>query len=67
MESLLTDEEVLSSLTRVTAEKGINFSSDRWIALKFLLEFLEVIFFGGVIQSLITEVEVYSRLTRITA
>jgi len=34
MESLLVEEEVLSRQTRITAEKGHNFLSERWIALK---------------------------------
>jgi hypothetical protein len=36
MESQLVEEEVLSSQTGITAEKGLNFWYDRWIALKIL-------------------------------
>jgi hypothetical protein len=36
MESLLLEEEVLSLQTKITAENGPNFLSDRWIALKYL-------------------------------
>jgi len=39
MESLLDEEEVLPRQTEITAEKGYNFWSDRWIALKVLHEF----------------------------
>jgi hypothetical protein len=34
MESLLVEDEVLSRQAGITAEKGPNFWSDRWIALK---------------------------------
>jgi hypothetical protein len=43
MESLLDEEEVLSRQTEITAEKGYNFWSDRWIALNVLHEFLEAV------------------------
>jgi hypothetical protein len=36
MESLLVEEQVLSRRTGITAEKGNNFQSHRWIALKVL-------------------------------
>ena len=36
MESLLRKGEVPSRQTRITAQKGSNFLSDRWIFLKFL-------------------------------
>jgi hypothetical protein len=36
MESLLDEAEVRSLQTRVTAQKGSNFSFDRWIVLKSL-------------------------------
>jgi hypothetical protein len=37
MESLLVEEEVLSRQTGISAEKGHNFWSDSWNALKVLL------------------------------
>ena len=36
MELLLGEAAVQSRHTRITAQKGSNFSSDRWIVLKFL-------------------------------
>jgi hypothetical protein len=36
MESLLVEEKVLLRQTGITAGKGHNFWSDRWIALKYL-------------------------------
>jgi hypothetical protein len=36
MESLLVQEEALRIQTGITAEKGHNIWSDRWIALKVL-------------------------------
>jgi hypothetical protein len=41
MESLLDEEEVLSSQTEITAQNGYNFWSDRWIALNVLHDFPE--------------------------
>jgi len=43
MESHLNEAEVLSSQTEITAERGYNFWSDRWIALNVLNEFLEAV------------------------
>jgi hypothetical protein len=39
-----TQEEVWSHRTRLKAQKGYNFLSGHWITLKFLHEFLEVVF-----------------------
>jgi hypothetical protein len=61
MESLLVEEEVLSRKTRITAEKGHNFWSDSWIALKFLQEFTEAVFLVGPMESLLVKEEVLSR------
>jgi hypothetical protein len=58
MESLLTDEVVLLRLTRITAQKGINFWSDHWIALKFLEVFPNVVFLRVAMESLLIEEEV---------
>jgi len=60
VESLLGDVEVSSLLTRVLVRKGHNFGSDRWIALKFLQEFLEAVCLGVDVESLPGEAEVSS-------
>jgi len=44
VESLLDEEKVSSLETKVRVQKGHNFGSDRWIALKFLQEFPEAVF-----------------------
>jgi len=67
MESLLVEEEVLSRQTRITSEKGNNFWSDRWIALKFLQEFPEAVLLVGPMESLLVKEAVLARQTRITA
>ena len=58
MESLLVEEEVLSSQTGITAEKRHNFLSDRWIALKFLQEFPKAVFLGVAMESILGDREV---------
>jgi hypothetical protein len=58
MESLLTEEEVYSRLTRITSQNGYNFWFDRWIALTCLKEFPVFIFLGVATESLLTEEEV---------
>jgi hypothetical protein len=55
MESLLDEQEVLSRQTRITAEKGYNFSSDRWIALNVLHEFPEAVVVVVPTESLVVE------------
>jgi hypothetical protein len=67
MELLLSEEQVLLCQTRVTAQKRLNFWSDRWITPKFLQEFLEAIFLVVAIESLLCEAKVRSRQTRVTA
>jgi hypothetical protein len=42
----------------VSAQKGHNFLSDRWIALKFLQEFPEAVFFGVLIEWLLGDEDV---------
>jgi len=42
--SKLGDDEVWSSQARWTGRKGHNFRSDRWIAIKLLLEFPDALF-----------------------
>jgi hypothetical protein len=46
--------------TRVSAEKGHNFWSDRWITLKFLQGFQEGVFVGVVVESLFSDKDVWS-------
>jgi len=60
VESLLGEAEVSSLQTRVPVRKGHNFCSDRWIALKFLQEFLEAVFLEVHVESLLGEAEVSS-------
>ena len=55
MESLLGEAEVSSLETRVPVRKGHNFSSEHWIALKFLQEFAEAVFLGINVESLLGE------------
>jgi hypothetical protein len=57
VESLLGEAELSSLETRVPVRKGNNFSSDRWIALKFLQEFPEAVFLGVHVESLLDEAE----------
>jgi hypothetical protein len=67
MESLLCEVKVWSHQTRETAQKGLNFSSDRWITPEFLQEFLEIIFLVVTIKSLLCEANVRSRHNKVTA
>jgi sulfur relay (sulfurtransferase) DsrC/TusE family protein len=67
MESLLGAEQVSSCQTTITAQKRLNFLSDRWIVLKFLQEFLEAFFLTVDMKSLLCEPKVRSRQTRVTA
>ena len=67
MESLLSEVDVLSRQTRITAEKGHNFWSGRWIALTFLQEFLEAVFLVVPMESQLVEEEVLSRENEISA
>jgi hypothetical protein len=46
--------------TLVSAQKGYNFCSDRWIALKFLQGFREVVFFGVVMEWLLVDEDSWS-------
>jgi hypothetical protein len=65
VESLLGKAEVSSLETIRPVRNGLNFGSDRWIALKFLQEFLEAIFLLVDVESLLGEAEVSSRETRV--
>jgi hypothetical protein len=49
--------------TGITAEKGHNFWSDRWIGLKYLLLFPEARFLLPPMESLVVEEEVLWRQT----
>jgi len=42
----------------VTVRKGHNFRSDRWMAIKLLLEFLDVVFHGVDEESILGDNEV---------
>jgi TRAP-type mannitol/chloroaromatic compound transport system permease small subunit len=64
MESLLGEEQVLSSLTSVTAQKCLNFWSYRWITPEYLQEYLEAIFLVVAMESLLCEAKVRTRLIR---
>ena len=67
MEALFGEEQVSSCQTTVTAQKYLNFLSDRWITTEFLQEFLKAIFLVVVMESLLCEAKVRSRQTRVTA
>jgi hypothetical protein len=67
MEALFGEEQVSSCQTTVTAQKHLNFLSDRWITPEFLQEFLKAIFLVVVMESLLCEAKVRSRQTRVTA
>jgi hypothetical protein len=67
MESLLDEEEVLSRLTEITAGKGYNFWSDRWIAVNVLHEFPEAVVVVVPKESLVVEEYGLSRQTETTA
>jgi len=66
VESILDEEEVLSSQARVTVRKGHNFLSHRWIAIKILPEFPEAFFLIVDVESILGEEEVWSRQARVT-
>jgi hypothetical protein len=66
MESLRAEEEVSSFQISVTAQKRLNFWSDRWITPECLHEFLEAIFLVVPTESLLCEANIQSRQTRIT-
>jgi hypothetical protein len=58
VESLLGEAEISALETRVPVRKGRHFGYDRWIALKFLQEFTEAVFFGVDVESLLDEAEI---------
>jgi len=59
-ELILGDDEVWSSKALVTFRNGHNFRSDRWIAIKLLLEFADVLFHVADEESILGDVEVWS-------
>jgi hypothetical protein len=65
VESLLGESEVSSLETREPVRKGHSCGSDRWIALKFLQEFPEVVFLGVHVESVLHEAEVSTLETRV--
>ena len=60
-ESILSDDDVWSRHARVTVRNGHNFGSDRWIAVKLLLEFLNALLHGVDEESILGYDEVWSR------
>jgi len=48
----------------VTVRKGHNFRSDRWIAIKLLLELLDALFHAVDAESILSDDEVWSSLAR---
>jgi len=65
VESLLGDAKVFPLQTSVPVRKGRYFSSDRWMALKFLQEIPEAVFLGVDVESLLGEAEVSALETRV--
>jgi len=60
-ESILVDDDVWSRHARVTVRYGHTFLSDRWIAVKLLLEFLDALLHGVAEESILGYDEVWSR------
>jgi hypothetical protein len=60
VESPLCQVDVASLDISVRVGKGHNFGSDRWIALKSLLEFPDAVFIGVDVESPLVQVEVAS-------
>jgi hypothetical protein len=67
IESLLDEEDVLSSQTEITAEKGNNFWSDRLITLNVLHDFQEAVVVVAPPESLVVEEYGLPRLTETIA
>jgi len=57
---ILDDDELWSSQAGWTVRKDHNFRSDRWIAIKFLLEFSDALFHAADEESILGDVEVWS-------
>jgi hypothetical protein len=56
VESIVDEVEVCSRHARLTVRKGLNFCSDRWIAIKLLREFSDALFHGVVAESIICHI-----------
>jgi hypothetical protein len=65
MEFVLGEKEVSSLQTRVPVRKGHNFRYDRWISLKFLKEFPDVVFLGVDVESLLGDAKIWSLETKV--
>jgi len=59
-ESTLCDDEVWSRQALVTVRNGHKFCSDRWIAVKLLLEFPDVLWHGVDEELIFGDDEVWS-------
>jgi hypothetical protein len=66
MESILGKVQVWSLQTRVMVRNGYNFLSDRWIAIRILLDFSDAIFNGVEVESILDELQVRSRHAIVT-
>jgi len=66
VESILGELQVRSHQASVTIRMGHNFCSDRWIAIKLLLEFSDAVFHGVDVESILDEVDVWSIQARVT-
>jgi hypothetical protein len=62
-ELILGDDEVWSSKASVTVRNSHNFRSDRWIAIKLLLEFPDALFHEVDEESILGDDEVWSSQT----
>jgi hypothetical protein len=67
MESLLDEEEILSRQIEITAEKGYNFLSDRWMPHNVLHEFPKAVLVVVATESLVLEEYGSPRQTETTA
>jgi len=59
-ESILGDDEVWSSQAGWTVRKGHNFRSDRWFAIKLLLEYPDALSHGVGQESILDDDDVWS-------
>jgi hypothetical protein len=66
VESILGEVDVRSCHTKVTVRKCHKFCSDRWIAIKLLLEFPDALFHRVDVESILGEGEVLSCQARVT-
>ena len=67
MESLLTEEQVLSCQISVTAQKNLTFWSDRWITPECLQEVVEAILLVVAFETQLCKGNVRSHQMRVTA